>query len=64
MVGARTFNEKEGLAATVIHGAVTTGSIWRFLKLEGDCAFIDLPEYYLYQLGKILGIFLSVVGQA
>ena len=60
MVGARTFNEREGLAATVIHGAVTTGSIWKFLKLQNDCVFIDLPEYYLLQVGKILGILLSV----
>jgi hypothetical protein len=60
MVGARTFNEREGLTSTVIHGIVTTGSIWRFLKLEGDCAFVDLPEYYLSQVGKILGILLAV----
>lgn len=60
MVGARTFNEREGLTATVIHGAVTTGSIWRFLKLQDDYVFIDRPEYYLYQLGKILGILLAV----
>ncbi|MGP0062944.1 MAG: hypothetical protein ACLQGP_04985 [Isosphaeraceae bacterium] len=60
MVGARTFNEREGLMATVIHGAVTTGNIWRFLKLEGDCVFVDLPEYYLSQVGKILGILLAV----
>jgi hypothetical protein len=60
MVGVRTFNEREGLAATVIHGAVTTGSTWRFLKLQGDCVFIDFPEYYLHQVGKILGILLAV----
>jgi hypothetical protein len=60
MVGARTFNEREGLTATVIHGVVTTGSIWRFLRLEGDCVFIDFPEYYLPQVGKILGILLAV----
>jgi hypothetical protein len=62
MVGTRTFNEREGLTAQVIHGAVTTGSIWRFLKLEGDCVFIDIPEYYLHQVGKILGILLAVAG--
>ncbi len=61
MVGARAFNEREGLPGTVIHGAVTTGSIWRFLKLEGDRVLIDLPEYYLHQVGKILGILLAIV---
>ena len=62
MVGARAFNEREGLPGTVVHGAVTTGSIWRFLKLEGDRVLIDLPEYYLHQVGKILGILLSIAG--
>ncbi len=62
MVGARTFNEREGLTGTVIHGAVTTGSIWRFLRLEGERVLIDLPEYYLHQVGKILGIFLAIAG--
>ncbi len=60
MVGAREFNQREGLAESVVHGAVTTGSIWRFLKLEGNVVFIDLPEYYLDQLGKILGILLAI----
>ena len=60
MVGARTFNEREVLSTTVMHGAVTTGSIRKFLKLEGDCVFVDLPEYYLNQVAKILGILLAV----
>ena len=60
MVGAREFNQREELGDTVVHGAVTTGSIWRFLKLEGNVVFIDLPEYYFHQLGKILGILLAI----
>jgi len=39
---------------------VTTGSIWRFLKLEGNVLSIDLPEYYFDQVGKILGILLAI----
>lgn len=60
MVGAREFNHREGLLGTTVHGAVTTGSIWRFLKVEGDIVFIDLPEYYFAQLGKLLGILLAI----
>ena len=56
MVGARTFNERAGVAAAPVYGAVTTGNNWRFAKLEGDVVFIDRPEYYLPQVGKILGI--------
>ena len=62
MVAARVFNEREGAGASLIHGAVTTGSLWRFLKLDGDTVFIDRAEYYVDQLDKILGIFLHCVG--
>jgi len=60
MVAAQAFNEREGGSATPVHGTVTTGSNWRFLKLEGNVVFIDRPEYYLHQVGKILGILLSI----
>ena len=56
MVAAQAYNEREGRDSRPIYGAVTTGSIWRFLKLEGSAAWIDRPEYYLHQLGKVLGI--------
>lgn len=62
MVAAQSFNQQEGSNLTTIYGAVTTGSNWRFLKLEGQTVFIDQPEYYLYQIGKILGILLEIVG--
>jgi hypothetical protein len=62
MVAARVFNEREGAGGTLIHGAVTTGSLWKFLKLDGDIIFIDRAEYYVDQLDKILGIFLHCVG--
>jgi hypothetical protein len=41
---------------------VTSGSNWRFLKLEGNALFIDLPEYVLRDLAKILGILVSFAG--
>ncbi len=63
MVAAQTFNARseDGPVGPVL-GAVTTGNNWRFLKLEGDTVSIDRPEYYLHQIGKILGILLSVAG--
>jgi hypothetical protein len=61
LVAAQLFNARseEGPQGPV-HGAVTTGNNWRFLKLEGSIVSIDRPEYYLHQLPKILGILLSV----
>jgi hypothetical protein len=62
MVGARVFNEREGDGPSVIHGAVTTGSLWKFLKLEGGAVFIDRPEYYLDRVDQVLAILLRCVG--
>ncbi len=56
MIAARLFNEREGNEISGIYGAVTTGEIWKFLKLEGQTIHIDLPDYFLNDVGKILGI--------
>jgi hypothetical protein len=42
-------------------GAVTTGSNWKFMKLEEDIVFIDYDEYLISQIDKILGIFVDSV---
>ena len=52
----------KGREIKTIYGTVTTGSIWKFLKLEGQVIEIDLQEYYLSQLGKIIGILKSGIG--
>lgn len=62
MVAARAFNEREKDGPRTIHGAVTTGSLWRFLKLEGGTAYIDRLEYFLDPVGTVLAILLRCVG--
>ncbi|MCZ6677154.1 MAG: hypothetical protein O7E52_07865 [Candidatus Poribacteria bacterium] len=61
MFAARLFNERKGNAITTIYGVVTTGSVWKFLKLKGQIAYIDLREYYIQDVSKILGILLSMI---
>jgi hypothetical protein len=39
---------------------VTTGNLWRFLKLENDRLNIDQPEYYLRDVAKVLGILVAI----
>lgn len=39
-----------------IFGAVTTGIQWQFLRLVDDRVSLDLDQYYIKELGKILGI--------
>jgi hypothetical protein len=56
MLAAQIFNEEEGNEITNIYGAVTTGDIWKFMKLVGNDLFIDLDNYYIKEISKILGI--------
>jgi len=61
MYAAQLFNEKEGNQVGVIYGVVTSGTVWRFLKLEGNALDIDAMEYYIKDAGKILGILSSLL---
>ncbi|CAK8724047.1 Type I restriction enzyme R protein N terminus (HSDR_N) [Candidatus Electronema halotolerans] len=61
MAAAKLFNKEEGDADfSRIYGAVTTGTAWRFLKMEGWNVFIDLDEYFIEDAGKIIGILLAM----
>jgi hypothetical protein len=61
MVAAQIFNEREGNEIPVIYGTVTSGTNWKFLKLKGKVVEIDLGEYYLRDVKKIMGILASGV---
>jgi hypothetical protein len=61
MVAARLFNEQDGQPLPQIYGAVTTGNQWKFLRLSGQTAYIDLRDYYIDQLDIIMGILVSLV---
>jgi len=56
MFAAQLFNQQEGNLITTIYGAVTTGELWKFLKLIGNIVSIDLTDYYITDREKILGI--------
>ncbi len=57
MIAAKIYNEREGNAVPCLYGAVTTGHIWKFLRLEQDAAYIDIDDYYIKDTRKIIGIF-------
>ncbi|MBW4426900.1 MAG: hypothetical protein KME50_21245 [Nostoc desertorum CM1-VF14] len=64
MVAAQLFNERGGNKIKVIYGAVTIGTIWQFLKLEGNVVSIDLSEYYIKDIKRILGILYGAIAQS
>ncbi|MFM5979533.1 MAG: hypothetical protein ACKO9I_03150 [Sphaerospermopsis kisseleviana] len=63
MIAAQLFNEKNENNIRTIYGAVTIGTIWQFLKLEDKLVSIDLSEYYIKDVKKILGILISAIKQ-
>jgi hypothetical protein len=62
LVGAQLFNQREQTGITVVYGVVTTGSLWKGLRLEQRRVTIDPREYHIDQPGKILGILGRMVG--
>lgn len=64
MLAAQLFNERKQNQIQIIHGVVTTGSIWKFMRLTGKVIEVDLNEYFLNNVGKILGILRSSIEAA
>lgn len=64
MVAAQIFNQQNGTPITTIYGAITIGTIWQFLKLEQKTVSIDLSEYYIREIKKILGILSNAINEA
>lgn len=62
MVGMQRFNRREGHPLDPVFGCSTTGTAWRFVQLSGTVVTIDLTEYHLGQVDRILGIFTHIVG--
>ena len=63
MLAAQRFNTEKGNDIPYIYGATTSGTDWRFLKLEGQRLHIDMVIYPIAQCDKILGILSSMVEQ-
>lgn len=62
MVGAQRYNRRPDTPDEPIYGCVTTGSVWRFLRLTGTTVTLDLPEYTITQVDHLLGIMAHIIG--
>jgi hypothetical protein len=56
MVAAQIFNINEDKPISVVYGCVTSGKLWQFLKLENQDLTLDLTEYQVTPVERILGI--------
>lgn len=60
MLASSIFNDREGEHLPKIYGAVTTGNTWRFLEYQDNTAFVDLIEYHITNVNKIVGILVEM----
>jgi hypothetical protein len=63
MVAAQQFNQREGCSIHTVYGCVTSGELWRFLKLERQVATIDLQDYAIPPVDLVLGILVWIVSK-
>jgi hypothetical protein len=64
MYASQIFNQQSSAPIEAVFGAVTTGSDWRFLRLQQAVVTLDVKEYYIDSPGKILGILTHIVQNA
>lgn len=62
MIAVERFNRQRNQPHDAVYGCVTTGTLWRFLRLEGKRLDIDLDEYQIAQADRILGVLLHCCG--
>ena len=63
MVAAQRFNAERKNDIPRIYGATTSGTDWKFLKLEAKRLYIDMAIYTIERCDRILGILSSMVAQ-
>jgi hypothetical protein len=56
MIAARIFNERNNNNIAAIYGVVTTGTNWKFLRLVNQTIEVDLNDYFIDKISKIIGI--------
>ena len=61
MIAARLFNEQENTPLNTLYGVITSGNVWKFLKLENNTLSIDLDDYGIKDIGQIIGILCAMI---
>jgi hypothetical protein len=61
MYASMLYNEQKGKHISCIYGCAVTADVWKFLKLEKGKITLDIKNYYLVELPKVLGIFHQIL---
>lgn len=60
MYAAYLFNQSKEIVVPYVFGVVTTGSSWKFMRLEGQKVVVDSMEYFIDSVEKIMGILIHM----
>lgn len=61
MVAAQIFNKQHNDPIPYIYGGITTGSIWKFLRLTENRVEIEAREHFIGNLEELLGILFEMI---
>ena len=64
MIAAARFSKEQGRIFPTVYGCVTTGTEWRFLRLDDAIITIDTEDYLIANPAKILGILVYMLQTA
>jgi hypothetical protein len=61
MYAAQLYNQARQKNVPFIHGLVTTGNEWKFLRLNESIITIDTQSYFIDNLPKLFGILVALI---
>ena len=64
MIAAQRFNQTSLKDVSAIYGCITTGTVWRFMRLIGQTVEVDLEDYQLTPVSQIIGFFIWMIKDA
>ncbi len=64
MIAAQRFNHANSKNVGSVYGCITTGTLWRFMRLSGQTVEIDLEDYSLTPISQILAFLAWMINDA
>jgi len=61
MVGIQRFNRSAGKPDGPVYGVVTTGTVWRLLRLDGATLTYDYSEFTLEPVDRLVGRLVAMI---
>lgn len=64
LIAANQLNQSEGYHFKTLFGCSTTGTEWRFLKLQENIITLDIDRYFLSNIDVLLGVLQIIINES